>query len=303
MTSRWMLFITILFLIPGKYNTVSGQRFQNIMQAEDTLSAILDSLNLAGNDSSRSLINQKFSVALLDALKLPSSDNYPFDSLKTLVKIASPDDKFRILHWNLPSGNGKHRYFGFLKLTGGGQQAIYPLVDFSDSIPFPDTAILDNSHWPGALYYKVIPGETATGSKIYTLLGWAGKNQSITHKVIEILHFDAQERPHFGLKVFPGYQGGEMTRVIFRFSATTTMSVKYEKKTIASNKRWNGKKREFEYDMTEERMIVFDRMVPLDPQLAGQYQFYVAEGDISDGFLFDEYHWKFIAGIVSGIKE
>jgi len=295
MTIRLALFL--LLLVPVKFITVSGQRFQNIRQAEDTLSAILANINMATDDSIKYLYNKIFSRCLYNALKLTTSDSYQFDSLKNLAKLTSPDNKFRIFHWNLPTGDGKHRYFGFIKLLGKDPPVIYQLIDRSDSLLLPDTAILDNFHWFGALYYKVIPGETATGEKIYTLLGWAGRNPVISQKVIEILHFDEQERPGFGLRIFPGYHGGDMTRIIFRFSPSTSMSLKYEKQLVAIPKKWNSKTRSFDSITEESRMIVFDRLIPLDPQLKGQYQFYVGAGDISDGFIIEQNCWKFISGI------
>ena len=288
-----------MLLITGEFTSAKGQRFHTINQAEDTLSIVLASINQTRDDSAKQLLNQTFSAVLYDALKLSSADNYPFDSLKSLVKIASPDNKFRIFHWNLPSNDGIHHYFGFIKILDHDPPLIFPLVDFSDSLTMPDTALLDNQHWFGALYYKIIPGQTASGEKIYTLLGWAGKNSVITKKIIEVLRFDAHDSPYFGLKIFPGYLGGNMARIIFRFAATTSMSMKYEKQTITSNKKWNKNKRIFEYSLNETPMIVCDRMIPLDPQLEGQYQFYVAAGDICDGFVFQDHCWKFVAGIDS----
>ena len=75
------------------------------------------------------------------------------------------------------------------------------------------------------------------------------------------------------------------------------MSMKYEKQTVATNKHWNSKKRIFEYSLDEKLMIVCDRMVPLDPQLEGQYQYYVPAGDIFDAFVYQNYCWKYMAGI------
>jgi hypothetical protein len=298
-TIRLFLFSLLLFLIASQYNALSGQRFQRIEQAEDSLEVVMASLNLATDDSSKNVFNQVFIQMLSDALKLNSSDSYPFEALKTLVKISSPDQKFRIFHWNLPARNGTHRYFGFLKMLNHEPSLVYFLSDVSDSLTFPDTAMLDDKHWFGALYYQVIAGETNTGLKTYTLLGWAGRNEMITQKIIEILWFDEHDKPHFGLKLFPGYSSGNMTRVIFRYAATTTMSLKYEKQATANNKKWNSKKKSFEYAPEEHQMIVCERMMPLDPQLEGQFQFYVPSGDLFDGFIFQNFFWNFIAGIES----
>lgn len=40
-------------------------------------------------------------------------------------------------------------------------------------------------------------------------------------------------------------------------------------------------------------MIVFDRLVPLDPSLAGQYQYYIPETNIFDAFVFSKGKWIF----------
>jgi len=287
----------LLQVVPGKYNEAAGQDFSSMEQAEDTLSSILASINRAGNDSVKNLLNQDFSKALLKALDLPASDNYPFASLKTLARIAPQDNKFRIYHWNLPSASGRPRYFGFLKLQGHDPPKIFPLTDFSDSLTAPDTALLDCHHWLGALYYQVIPCEMASGEMIYTLLGWAGRNPRITTKIIEILYFDGHGDPHFGRRIFPDYMDGNMTRIIFRYAATTSMSLKYEDQVLPGEKKWNSRKREFESAAITARMIVFDRLVPLDPQLEGQYQFYVPGGDVAEGFIFDKHCWKYMSGM------
>ena len=41
-------------------------------------------------------------------------------------------------------------------------------------------------------------------------------------------------------------------------------------------------------------MIVFDRLTPMDPKLEGQYEFYVPETNIFDGFVFYNGKWVFI---------
>jgi hypothetical protein len=292
----------LLSLILGMTSSASAQQFQTLKQAEDSLVSLVGALNLANDDSARMVLNHVFSDYLLEALTSSEADTYPFVGVPSLAKITSPDNRFRIFHWNLPGKAGKHRYFGFMKIVGHDPPLIHVLRDVSDSVPEPDTLILDNLRWFGALYYRIIPGETAAGKKIYTLLGWAGKNSQVTQKVIEILHFDDHDRPVFGLPLFGDYGGGNLTRVIFRYTASATMSLKYENQILQSEKRWNSRKRAFESSEMEREMIVFDRLVPLDPQLSGQYQFYVPAGDLTDGFIFSEHGWKFTGGTDSRNK-
>ncbi len=297
MLIRFIAFAHMILLISGNQHKVSGQQFQNLQQAEDTLRTILSSINLASDDSMKAIFNQKYSATLLAALQLPSADTYPFDSLKTMVKLTAPDNKFRVFQWNLPTADRMNHYYGFIKMLNREPPLIYPLVDKSDSIPSPETSVLNNKEWFGALYYKVVPVTTSTGSTVYTLLGWAGKNALITQKVIEILSFDENDQPHFGLRIFPEFEGGNNTRIIFRFSASTSMSLKYEKQIISSKKYWNSKKKVFEYSQDETQMIICDRMEPPDSRMVGLYQFYHAAGDIYDGFVFKHHAWTYIVGI------
>ena len=279
------------------YVPVQGQEFRTMKQAEDTLSAILATLNKAETDSLKDILNDHFYQALEKALMLPPADDYPFESLKTLARISPDDNKFRIYHWNLPSAEGKKRYFGFLKLLHHNPPVIYRLRDYTDSIPDPETAILDCNHWFAALYYTAITGKTASGKTYYTMLGWSGSNASITQKVIDVISFDEQDIPHFGMQVFPDFDTIGRSRIIFRYSASTSMSLKYEEQIVSSNKKWNAKKREFDTKTNTAMMIVCDRLVPLDPRLEGQFQFYVAAGEIFDGFQFVNGHWHFIREI------
>jgi hypothetical protein len=279
------------------YSPASGLNFHDPKEAEDSLSAILSNLNKAQNDSVKQLLNHSFFLTLRAVLEMPSADQYPFDSLKTLVKLESPDHKFRIFHWNLPNAAGHHQYYGFLKVLHHDPPLVFELKDKSDSIPDPDTVLLDNTQWFGSLYYKVIPLETAGDDTVYTLLGWSGKNTTITRKVIEVLSFGHNDRPYFGKKIFQNYPGLNQTRIIFRYAATTSMSLKLENKVVTVKKGWNSKKRVFETAPVEVMMIVFDRMMPLDPQLQGQYQFYVPEGDICDGFAYINKGWSFMTSV------
>ena len=296
---RFNVFFAILSLLPATFNDLSGQDIHAMRQAEDTLASILKMINQTTDDSIKERLNQAFSRQLNDALLLDGAGNYPFLSLRSLVKAPSPDNKFIMYLWNLPESKGKHRYFGFIKIMDQQPPRILPLKDLTDSIQSPEKAVLDRMHWLGALYYKIIPCESRHGRPFYTLLGWSGKDPSITRKVIEVLTFDDTGSPKFGLPVFPNFGGGKLTRIIFRYSGTTSMSLKYEEQNIATDKKWNSKKRAFEYKTRSEKMIVCDRLIPLDPHLEGQFQFYVAAGDVFDGFEFQNGNWNFIQGVDS----
>ena len=300
---RFIFLSGLLIIICGDYNLVPGQNFHSMKQAEDTLVSMYTSMNQIQDDSVKDLLNASFHQALYQALTFQGSENFQFESLKSLVKISSPDKKFTIYQWNLPHKNGNQAYFGFIKIPDSKPPLVFPLSATNDTSEDEDSANMDISHWFGALYYKILENEAAPGKKFYTLLGWSGKNAMVTQKVIEILSFDEQGKPKFGLPVFPDFGNGKLSRIIFRYSSTAAMSLKYEEQSIASDKSWNKKKREFEYKTRKVWLIVADRLVPLDPQLEGQYQFYVPAGDVFDGFEFKNGSWHFIRDIDSRNKD
>ena len=199
MTIRLLIINVLLLLSTALCNTIFGQQLHNLRQAEDSLCANLSTLNRATTDSSRNAINLIFSNNLYAALLLSGSDTYPFDSLKNLVKLTSPDNFFRFFHWNLRFSDGKYRYYGFLKVIGHTPPIINRLYDASDSLSNHDTAQCGSHQGFCALYYKVITGETSSGQKVYTILGWSGTNSLITQKVIYVLSFDEQSLPIFGM--------------------------------------------------------------------------------------------------------
>jgi len=41
-------------------------------------------------------------------------------------------------------------------------------------------------------------------------------------------------------------------------------------------------------------MIVFDHLLPLDPQLEGQYKFYVPSSETAEGFIYENFSWKYV---------
>ncbi|MCX6279044.1 MAG: hypothetical protein NT004_13260 [Bacteroidetes bacterium] len=292
-------FLLVFFSIGG---FVNGQEVPSVKSMEQELSRDFFVLKNTHNDSARFKLNDTILSLFHSVLSMPSAACYSFDSLKTIARITSDDKRFTIFHWNIQRENGRHRYYGFLRINDGTKSKIFQLVDFSDSLAIPDSLILDSGHWFGALYYRVITGTTSTGKTFYTLLGWSGEDALITSKVIEILTFNAADEPIFGLPVFKEYPGGMKTRIIFRYSSSATMALKYEEQIVSTGKKWNSRKRIFEITNTLKQTIVVDQLIPLDSTQEGQYQYYFPAGDMIDGFYMDYGRWRFIQGIESRNK-
>lgn len=289
--------ITVILSLFLSLKPSYAQVRSNIEQMEDSLKFLSQKMQKAENDSVRFFFNKQFHETLQRTLVHSESFDYPFDSLKTLVKLTSPDKKFRIYNWNLPKGDGANVYFGFIQFhPKGNLHTVYVLFDGSDSIPQPETALLDYRSWFGSLYYKIIV-TTCNNQKFYTLLGWDAVNLQITQKVIDVLYFDNSNHPHFGAKIFRNYGNDQICRVLFKYSSSASMVLTYDNQYLIKNKKWDSKKKQFESDREKAWMIICDEMVPLDPQFDGQFEYYESASGIFNAFIFKDCKWSFFKNV------
>ena len=248
----------------------------------DTLKIICKKLYSAKTDLDKKKFNHQLLTTFELALNTVNSFDYTFDSLNDIARLIPPDKTFRILNWNVPYDDGTQEYFGFiqekyiqLKKKGLFRKEkietvqLYPLIDKSAEIKNPENTISDNKKWYGMLYYKIITKKTKSKT-YYTLLAWDGNDKFSVKKIIDVLTFDNSGIPHFGADIFI-MPKKYPKRVIFEYSATCSMSLKYN----------------FKKDS-----IVFDHLEPNEPQLEGQYQYYCPDMSY-DGFGFKHGKWNY----------
>jgi len=279
------LFLCLMFLLPPFFIAAQGKKDLSLM--EDSLVRMTRRIQVSEFDSARVAINDSFARLLKTTIGIQGSFSYPFDSLRNMSKLISPDKKFRIYNWNLPMNDGSNLYFCLIQVPGKKETPgfVYELEDHSDSIKDPEFAILGPHNWYGALYYRIIP--VTQGSRTqYTLLAWDGFSSTVTQKLIEILSFDNKGIPKFGAKVFRDYLKGPRTRIIFRFSSSASMLLRPDEQLLQSGR-----------SVKKTRMIICDRLVPLDPRMEGQTDFYVPASEIYDAFQLVNGNWKFIKGV------
>ena len=291
-------FTTLLISLLLCSFSLQAQKNVSLAVIEDSLSCIQRKIQKTNNDSIRQSLNELFKNELKIAISLPGSFYYPFDSLKKVAKMMSSDKKFRIYNWNFPDINGFDKYFCFLQIALNKSGKVFKIIELTnrlDSIPDPEHSDLTSSCWYGALYYKIIT-ESSKEGMIYTLLGWEELNRLQGQKEIEVLTFDDKNIPHFGKKIFNQYKDGENKRVIFKYSPSATMVLRYEEQSISTGKKWNSTRRAFEEKFSKTPMIVCDRIVSMDTQ-EGNGPILIPAGDIYDGFIFQNDHWNFREGV------
>lgn len=277
---KLMFTIGICILIGGK--PLIAQ--QNFAAYEDSLKILMQKITQPQHDFERLTYNYEFKKYFEKVLRFEGSADYPFDSLTTVSRLTAPDESFRIFTWFVPLEEGKFEYFGFFqhRFDRRNQVELYTLTDGAARLEQPQYETLDHENWYGAYYTELIHKRYKRNDH-YVLLGWRGDNPLTRKRVIEPLSIMEKGRPSFGKPVFL-YQDNKHRRIIFEYSARATMAIRYEAHMINQSRR-------------AQDVIVFDRMLPTHDFLKGNYQFYVPETNIFDGFLFEDGKWHFIQDV------
>lgn len=263
------IFYTILFIIYGNNVYAQKQFSEDLNRIENNILQLFEFVSNSKNDDEKDLINNDIAEQFEIALKNPASFNYPFDSLKSIGKITSSDQRLRIYTWNIPYNNGMHKYLGFLQYIPEKCKTpiVFKLTDKSEDLPDPGKQTLNTDNWFGALYYDAIVIKT-NDTRYYTLLGFDFNDLFSSKKIIEILYFNESNEPVFGKPIFE-IDKKLFNRIIFEYSAHAGMSLKYNK---------------------ESDMIIFDHLSPSKPSLTGNYKFYGPDMSY-DGLKFENGRW------------
>lgn len=267
---KYFILVSILFCL--SFTGISAQDTDSVLfhKYELIISELFGNISGNSDELQREQINNKIIENLEKVLLIEESFAYPFDSLKNLGKITSPDMKIRVYTWNLPYLNGSNKYCGFIqyKPSDENEVLLFKLTDNSDILEQPEIKVLSDTNWFGALYYEIIEKEY-NNEKYYTLLGIDFNSMLTNKKIVELLYFTNNDIPVFGKPVF-NYQNEIYTRIIFEYSKRTAMGLKYN---------------------NELDMIVYDHLSPAKPSYQGNYMFYGPDFSY-DGLKFESGTWN-----------
>lgn len=276
-----------------------AQENKTLAQWEEPLSQLFDSITSSPDDSGRMLLGDRFAETFKRLLAKEGSYIYPFPRLTAISKPTSEDSRLRIYTWNIPLHSGRNSFYGFIQIQSSlsGEPAVIELKEPSGNPFLSDTATYTSNRWYGAIYYQIITGSTVHGDPFYTVLGWRGGNMLLTARIIDILSVTPAGEIRFGKPVFCGYGEEKPNRILFQHSPNATMTLRYEKQSVVTDKQWNARKKEFIYEREQVMMIVCDRLIPANPDLEGQFEYYLPAGDIMDGFVFENGCWTFLKDV------
>lgn len=268
---RWFL---IVALGGAFYSPILSQT--DFVQTELRLKILLDSVRKSPNDSSKLANNTRFKNQLEKTLKDVNSFDYPFNTLKTLGTIESPDNQIRIYNWNLEMDDKTQRYFCFVQKIDSRKKSV-KLIELKEDLEnfnYRTEEVVDGQKWYGALYYQIIP-ILKNNKTLYTVLGWDGHTDRSSIKLIDIMTITGST-VKLGAPLFK-LNDKIKKRVYFEHSEQSTMTCRWEN--------------------TQQR-IVFDHLSPETPTMEGFYEYYVPDMSY-DAFEYVGNKWNLIEDIIS----
>ncbi len=263
------LFLLLIFSASYAQHSDEVKNLKELKIYQDSLKSLGKKFINDPDDLERKNANYRFIRMLVAALKVPHSFNYPFDSVKAVSIINSPDNRFRILSWHVMNQDGSYRFYGTVQMNTGDKLLMYPLEDYSPFLKNPEDSITDNHKWYGAQYYKII--RVAAAKPYYVLLGWKGNTVKSTKKVIEVLSFDKDDKPNLGAAVFDG-NSKNRKRVVFEYTRQASMLLRY---------------------VPDQNLIVFDHLSPPDQKMKDHPEAFGP--DLSyDGYKLKNGRWVYV---------
>jgi len=265
---------------------------------EDSLISLSNQILTAASDEAKDEANEEFSNLLFEVLGWKEAFHYPFVSLTMISKVWSPDHSFRIFTWYVPYSDGTFEYGGIIHVKGRHRFYRFMLNDVSATMKDPLRETGSHNHWYGAVYSDIIHTKHR-GRDYYTLLGWDGNNAFTNKKVIEVLTLKGDIKPSFGNSLFKS-ESSKTKRILFEYSEQATMLLKYDEQLLTYTKRRilrvpfisrNRGGSAVKSKKVSEKMIVFDRLVPLHTSLEGHYEYYVPATNIIDALIWRDGKW------------
>jgi len=269
-----LLAFSLLFFYCSSFaqHSDESKTLKNLGVYQDSLASLGKKFINDPDDLERKNANYSFIKLLVGALKMPNSFNFPFDSVKSVSIINSPDNRFRIFSWHIMNMDGSYRFYGTVQMNTGGSLLMYPLEDYSPLLQNPEDSVTDNRKWYGAQYYKIVRVDAPR--PYYVLLGWKGNNVKSTKKVIEVLSFNRDNKPQLGMPVFSG-NSKTRNRVIFQYTRQASMLLRY---------------------VPDQNLIVFDHLSPPDKKMKDMPETYGPDLTY-DGYQLKNGKWVFIENL------
>ncbi|MFM9026724.1 MAG: hypothetical protein ACKOQ6_01850, partial [Bacteroidota bacterium] len=223
---RVVFILLSTFLISA--NALIAQSAEKQLPSKDSIAAEVKRIQRGEEDQIRRSASERLDRIVLEFLKADSNIGKNPEIATNISCANSPDERWRLFSWVVPSYSGdRYQFHGYLqwRSADGKRTFLQRLNDSTSVIRKPDSERLTPDRWFGAAYYAVIH-KRKKRKDYYMLLGWKGRDQQTTQKVIEVLSFDG-DKPRFGYPLFKKERVFK-SRVVFTFMSQVSMSLRYE---------------------------------------------------------------------------
>lgn len=246
----------------------------SLEEAEIKLSYLHNQLSLSEDDARSDSICDAMRQTWITTFEHEEVFDYPFDALK-FCTLTSKDHHIRLLNWNLPYRDGTYKYFCFLLIWDEESKSIqwHELIDTMHEPEKLETRFLSPEKWLGTLYFDIIPMTKKGKSSTYTLLGWDGKDNLTTRKIIDAITING-DKIRIGANLFE-YEGETHKRIILEYSNEVSASAKFYPK---------------------KNCIVMDHLSPKTTMMEGIFADYGPDGTYCL-FILKKDKWQFIDAI------
>ena len=241
MRNPFLLIATLLLTASTSFSQITIADIKVLQKKEDSLKVIAKSFLTSAETADRMRQDSLFVKTLIRSLQVKNSFNYPFDSVKGVSHLYSPDSTFRIFTWQLNFENDYafNRQRGAIQFkTPDGSLKLVPLTDYSEFAENPIDSARTRNNWIGAVYYNIIKTQY-NGKNFYTLFGFDGNSYRTNKKWIDVLSFDAQNNPVFGGQQFFTFEKDSVKRkpqhrfaIEYKKEASTTVNYEEELQMI-----------------------------------------------------------------------
>jgi len=238
------------------------------------LEEIFEKILVSKNDSEKLRLNDSVRLLIDEYIMSDSVFDHRFTNLKYLGQIDSPDEKIKMVTWNIPLREGPNMYFLYLikRDTKKSGKKVFRLEGVNRPEKIRNDTIYTESNWYGALYYDIRPFRNEKET-CYILLGLDTDNLYMSRKIIEVLSFGENGEIIFGRPCFIRDNENRF-REVLEYSAEGLVSLR-----MGSNK-----------------LIVFDRLDAFATGHSGDNGQYGA-GIALDGYRLKKGYWNFVEDV------
>ncbi len=187
-----------------------------------------DSSETARYQACRDLIRE-----LVTTLDRPNSFLYDFGEIPGLSIQYPADSSFRIFSWELYVDRDTYRHYGAIQKNTPDLQLI-PLVDRgSEWLENPENFIAGADNWLGYAVYHIEDAGTYRGRPYYFVFGYDSYEAYRRRKIMDVLSFDGEGRPQFGLPIFDTFTEAGLpldgrARLIMMYGAEATVALRFD---------------------------------------------------------------------------